>query len=579
MDPSESPESPIVGHLCRLPLKSAGRFAALSYRWEGSLENTIDVNGAELAVTENLFSALKALRAQSGGLPTPIWVDSICINQMDVAERSQQVPLMGQIYSEASPVRVWLGEECPGVKEAFDLVRDCGECSPEDAVARVLRDEKGARALTEVLHRSYWDRMWMFQEIVLAGRVIVHCGSHEVPWTYFKWLEDLSGYAEVFSDAQIGRTWVLDLRKSLLRISLFAIPREEAQDINAVITQTRNLHCQDPRDKLYALVGVCKPLNRMLKVDYTTSARDVYTSFTKSHIEASGELYSILTAGLHNPADGEDLELPSWVPDLRGTATFDTRLMGGAYLELFNADGKGGDDAFCRFHEESGHSILHIEAVLLETTLETSPFETNDKAKRSKLLSSFCLTNEGEFSVQQLRHFFQVAISENSGFYGHKVDSDGSLKGQIQRLILGFYGDLQHLYGSRHVFDEFLESFNADGLDVLNWLSRSLPPSSERSDGRRNELEYLQRTLLHKESRDSTMFNTDSGNIGICPRNMQRGDVVAIVRGCRVPVLLREQGQYFRLVGPAYVSGIMQGEAGSLPGRTTVAIFQGIDIV
>lgn len=579
MDPSESSESPIVGHLCRLPLNSAGRFAALSYRWEGSLENTIDVNGAELAVTENLFSALKALRAQSGGLPTPIWVDSICINQMNVAERSQQVPLMGQIYSEASPVRVWLGEECSGVKEAFKLVSDCGECSPEDAVARVLRDEKGARALTEVLHRSYWDRMWMFQEIVLAGRVIVHCGSHEVPWTYFKWLEDLSGYAEVFSDAQIGRTWVLDLRKSLLRISLFAIPREEAQDINAVITQTRNLHCQDPRDKLYALVGVCEPLNRMLKVDYTTSARDVYTSFIKSHIEASGELYTILTAGLHDPADGEDLELPSWVPDLRGTATFDTRLMGGAYLELFNADGRGGNDPFFAFYEESGQSILQIKAHPLDTTLGTSPFETNDEAKRRKLVSTFCLTNEGDFSVQNLRDFFQVAISENSEFYGHKVDSDGTLKGKMQRLILGFYGDLQHLYGSRHVFDEFLESFNVDGLDLLDCLSRSLPPSSKRSDGRRNELEYLQRTLLHRESRDSTMFNTSCGYIGICPRNVQRGDVVAIVRGCRVPMLLRGQGQCFRLVGPAYVSGIMQGEALSRLGCSKGSQFERIEIV
>lgn len=106
MDPSESYESRIVGHLCKLPLSSAGRFAALSYRWEGSLRNTIDINGAELAVTENLFSALKALRSHSGELPTPIWVDSICINQMDIAERDQQVPLMGQIYSEASPVRV-----------------------------------------------------------------------------------------------------------------------------------------------------------------------------------------------------------------------------------------------------------------------------------------------------------------------------------------------------------------------------------------------------------------------------------------------------------------------------------------
>lgn len=561
MDPSECPDSPIIGHLCKLPLNSAGRFAALSYRWEGSLENTIDVNGAKLAVTENLFSALKALRSESGGLPTPLWVDSICINQMDVAERSQQVPLMGQIYSEASPVKVWLGEECSGVKEAFELVHDCGECSPEDAVARVLQDEEGARALNEILHRSYWDRMWMFQEIVLAGRVTVHCGSYEVPWTYFKWLEELSGYTELWSDAQIGRGWILDLRKALLRISLFAIPREEAQDINAVITQTRNLHCQDPRDKIYALVGVCEPLRRKMKVDYLAPAREVYTSFAKSEIEAGGELYTILTAGIHNPADGEDLDLPSWVPDLRGTTTFDTSYMGGAYLELFNADNNNGTDPLFAFSEECGHSILQVEALLLETTIEALPFENNDEESRSELLSTFCLTDGGDFSVPKLRQFFQVAVSENSAFYGHKLDSDGTLKERMQHLILGFFGDLQRLHGSRPVFDEFLRSFNNDGLDMIHCQSQSLPSDSTCDDVHRNELEYLQRTLLHGESRDSTMFNTSSGSIGICPRHMQRGDIVAIVRGCRVPVILRKQEQYFALVGPAYVSGIMQGEA------------------
>ncbi|KAG6361223.1 hypothetical protein INS49_009447 [Diaporthe citri] len=511
MDPSESPDSPIVGHLCKLPLNSAGSFEALSYRWEGSFKNTIDVNGAELAVTENLFLALKALRAESGGLPTPLWVDSICINQMDVVERSQQVPLMGQIYSKASPVRVWLGEECSDVKEAFKLVHDCGECSPADAVARVLQDEAGARALNEILHRSYWDRMWMFQEIVLAGRVTVHCGSYEVPWTYFKWLQELSGYAELWSDAQIGRGWILDLRKALLRISLFAIPREEAQDINAVIIQTRHLHCQDPRDKLYALIGVCKALSRKLKVDYLAPARDVYTSFAKGEIEAGGELYTILTAGLYNPGDGDDLDLPSWVPDLRGTTTVDTRYIGGAYLELFNADNNNGNDPFFVFFEESGRNILQVEALLLETTMEALPFEINEEAKRSNLLSTFCLIDGGDFSVPKLRQFFQVAVSENSAFYGHKVDSDGTLKERMERLILGFFGDLRRLHGSHPAFDEFLRSFNIHGLDMIPLQSQSLSPDSACNDLHRNELEYLQRTLLHGDSRDSTMFNTSSG--------------------------------------------------------------------
>jgi Heterokaryon incompatibility protein (HET) len=34
------------------------------------------------------------------------WIDAICINQEDDKEKSRQVPMMAQIYSEAANVRI-----------------------------------------------------------------------------------------------------------------------------------------------------------------------------------------------------------------------------------------------------------------------------------------------------------------------------------------------------------------------------------------------------------------------------------------------------------------------------------------
>ncbi len=50
--------------------------------------------------------------------------------------------------------------------------------------------------------------------------------------------------------------------------------------------------------------------------------------------------------------------------------------------------------------------------------------------------------------------------------------------------------------------------------------------------------------------------------MGLGPPKMQEGDVVTILKGCSVPVLLREYeaGIYHRFVGEAYVCGIMDGE-------------------
>lgn len=56
------------------------------------------------------------------------------------------------------------------------------------------------------------------------------------------------------------------------------------------------------------------------------------------------------------------------------------------------------------------------------------------------------------------------------------------------------------------------------------------------------------------------MFSTKNGRIGIGTCSVQQDDVVVIVRNCQVPLALHPSGSYYRLVGPVYVSGIMQGE-------------------
>lgn len=44
------------------------------------------------------------------GQPMVLWVDDVCINQIDNVEKGQQVVRMGQVYKLARCVRVWLGE-------------------------------------------------------------------------------------------------------------------------------------------------------------------------------------------------------------------------------------------------------------------------------------------------------------------------------------------------------------------------------------------------------------------------------------------------------------------------------------
>ena len=71
-------------------------------------------------VRKNLWEALHQIQSESEELM--IWIDAICINQSDLAERSEQVCKMKSIFEQAKQVMVWLGSAERGSDLAFALV-------------------------------------------------------------------------------------------------------------------------------------------------------------------------------------------------------------------------------------------------------------------------------------------------------------------------------------------------------------------------------------------------------------------------------------------------------------------------
>lgn len=116
--------------------RSSGLYEALSYVWGNSPECKRlfigDGNGAQayyLNVTTNLYAALRRLRDPD--VERIIWIDAISINQEDIEERGSQVQFMASIYSFASRVIVWLGEDDNGA--AFKFIRMAADGHQRDA--------------------------------------------------------------------------------------------------------------------------------------------------------------------------------------------------------------------------------------------------------------------------------------------------------------------------------------------------------------------------------------------------------------------------------------------------------------
>lgn len=95
---------------------SDANYAALSYTWGDPefpyavyIRNTWSLFEQYIPVTQNLPNALQRMRDREQ--ERTFWVDALCINQLDVFEKSHQVGHMDQIYRRAGRVLVWLGDE------------------------------------------------------------------------------------------------------------------------------------------------------------------------------------------------------------------------------------------------------------------------------------------------------------------------------------------------------------------------------------------------------------------------------------------------------------------------------------
>lgn len=129
-------------------------------------------------------------------------------------------------------------------------------------------------------------------------------------------------------------------------------------------------------------------------------------------------------------------------------------------------------------------------------------------------------------------------------------------------------------------------------FEGYQWLAGSLSSSTQEAGKEVEEASEL--ALVHRyqdyiESLDRSAtgrrpFLTDSGYVGTGPADLEDGDTITVPYGSRVPIALRRYGgeaeaaaaaaahgeEQFRVVGPVYVFGIMDGEFMKVHRKETV---------
>jgi hypothetical protein len=80
-------------------------------------------------------------------------------------------------------------------------------------------------------------------------------------------------------------------------------------------------------------------------------------------------------------------------------------------------------------------------------------------------------------------------------------------------------------------------------------------------------------TAIQKNLGNNVKFTTKHGYFGLSEVACQ-GDLVAVLAGCRVPVILRRNDSHFELVGICFVLDLRDGQAWTRFGEASVELLK-----
>ncbi|KAI1390503.1 heterokaryon incompatibility protein-domain-containing protein [Hypoxylon trugodes] len=339
-------------------------YEALSYVWgDASITNPITLNGQPFRVTINLEAALRALRLQDKR--RHVWIDAMCINQTNLQERNQEVRRMGDIYSNARQVIVWLGREVePGdvhisddrvTQKTHSLLNSLADASPQDpdAAARVLDRTGNTMQALLLLHkffyRPWFQRIWILQEIALARTATIVFGGRGIGWDRLLQAVDALRRLQLGSHTHI---WRLSgggeadrVQRCWMRRRTATSQGELEQSIHFeladLLWQTRFYKCTEPRDRLYGILGLVKgdlSGEKLLEVDYTKSVAEIFRDLSIFMIKG-GKLSHVLCAVTEDTIDGLPSWATAWIAKLEGTTA--SKLSNGIVMHMQSYEFKG----------------------------------------------------------------------------------------------------------------------------------------------------------------------------------------------------------------------------------------------
>jgi len=541
-------------------------YNALSYTWgDSSIKVQILLNGKRLFVTTNLEATLRNLRTA----PVPsrrkslYWIDALCIDQENFEERDQQVRRMKEIYQKASLVIIWLGDyhesrdndfrvsrESWGLKtlargsfesvgKAVALVADLAELyslpTTSAGSRMILMDSvEGSEQhiwaqLARLFNRTWFERLWIIQELGAAREPIVLCGGNAISW---RSLERAAAWIlRLGSDLPPSQRILKILPRlgahRVYQVSPQSMSNVDTGNILTVLHNTQEAECTDPRDRLFAILGVVEDTEDV-DIDYSVPVQEVYRKWAERRMRRKGCL-DVLGACADSSRSGD---LPSWVPDLRRSWGQDKSLWVQTQSEAF----------------KTGLEMRLSVNELIFSNSDTSLAVLGQRWDSAAFLSSVgdVATN---FRDPTTLKYSLLGIVESWELWAKE-------RGVLSRATQRSFNDvILRGFPSPWMWSE--ENTVLVMHQMYDAWRGSVPVTQEQE----TEFREFERKLFPKIHGSQMFITTQSGEFGAVAGNCQTqvGDELWILKGGLTPFMLRRTDHGHRVISPCYLSGHMTG--------------------
>ncbi|EPE27502.1 hypothetical protein GLAREA_04293 [Glarea lozoyensis ATCC 20868] len=521
-------------------LEDCEPYEALSYCW-GDPASLIQIklDDKDFMVTANLYTALLHLRRED--TERTLWIDAICIDQKDWAEKGQQIALMRRIYATAERGVVWLGELGILGELGLGLVARILKLARSQSLPKMQYNgnewvgeglpsslEAPWKGLKLILASPWFSRKWIIQELATPKEITILIGSQTLPW------DDLAIAMYLIGDGDFASTRTLADRSRCVLLAGLRMHCQGKRKISllSLLRAFSGNGATEPKDHIFGLKTLIEDEDNNDLFNYESSFAELSIQTARTICSEHKQLDSLKFV-FGKSLDPSDDEFPSWVADWRPSQGERPQLLKGSYSGWEHGLSHG-VFAATKGSEFTPQDLELPRYMTVRGMIIDEIFRIRDSFDEDDLFNLLRWTEMTDLTT---------------------LDSDTVPKETFCRVICGgrSVDDVDEPFSEKDL--QRTQSF----LEMLRERKEKRMPGDANSVYRNTEYYPVGRHIT-STCFERRLIQTLSGHFGLVPQRANFFDQVCLLMGSDVPYILRQAGDDWCVVGHCYVDGLMKGE-------------------